>query len=1151
MNKHKKKWRRRLIAGLCLFLGLILLWQLVEYFIDVDRYRPLIIKKLEVATGLPVAMGELDLSIFPTPNVRTYSLAIGEDDFSATARQFVVYINLRALLDKRIDVTKIRTSGLMLKVPQNYAELSEHLKELRKNLSSSKPGENDRRISVSRIVVDDCKLFRGAQNQHVATFDVLADDVLTDNIPVELKCRLHQWGMADAYVRVTLSRNRENRSIGLGGIVRVNNLALEGLVDTHGLPITALNMEARIDNTLSLDNVPMAFSGEVISPDSSFSAPFKANALYDNGSITLNDLTWNSPAASLNANLTWSPDSELACEITKANLMKPILDKFLGEMENDKFSILTRRQSSLQVDNLLFGVSRNDGLRVVSGNLQFNAIDVRDREGREIVEFVKGKGEVDENILTLSDISGNGFNTNGTIVVDPGNKQTTINISGEVGLDQKRMALLPIPKDIQIINGTLMITKLEGTFSSQIDATLPRDLIAEGSVKDVSVRIDSGDYSDSIDYLTCSFALQRETDETGHHIKVVGSADSEIFGSSRYSGVYSFSDATWQGMVEVNLERAADTFLKTDKWTDTIKPILAVYTPASLKLDIANKPDEIYIDVAHKGPPAADAHFTLKRDSQNVFSLDSGNLSVEVPVALLKEAIPPTVKAEGLAPLKISLKTENGTQIDGLDGKMDLTKCNVAVGTYLRKSPDIPASISFNVLKDAKGWQARHFSIECNGEDVKWIKEGKQFKTDDLDINIAPLKEIIPILEDGSGGITGEIEFAPVIAKIDLNNANFDLALPQQDDNKGANVVLNELSGHIEYDDQGWLCRDLHVQCSGSDFSVTANNHDHMLHSNLSGKKLDINTFPSVVGALLYGLGKTDEQEQTLPYQITAVFDEVLYKNTNFSDVSADITPQNKTITIRNIVAIPYSGKMTASIDVDSSVFAMNTLLDAADAQVVDEILFSDNPRGLRGAITGPLKFSVPLNHESHPINGTDCEGQLTVRDGTLGKMGVATRLLSALDASKLFKLRLPSFKDKGLTFNSCTIDFVMNDGVLFLKNLTLESPSFAMDVTGTVDFPKQKMHLLIQAYMLEGVTNLIGNVPVVGGIAERLKKLTPVSLLAVGPPDNPQIHIDVKREVGVLKDKLEQAAKMGEKAVVEGIIGGASKAMGGIIGIK
>ncbi len=109
MNKLLK-WG--LIACASVVVLIVLAILVIPQFVDINKYRPLIEKRVTEATGRPFILGgELDLSIFPWVGVALSDLSLGNpkgfaEETFVTVKRFEVRVKLLPLLSKTIQVKK-------------------------------------------------------------------------------------------------------------------------------------------------------------------------------------------------------------------------------------------------------------------------------------------------------------------------------------------------------------------------------------------------------------------------------------------------------------------------------------------------------------------------------------------------------------------------------------------------------------------------------------------------------------------------------------------------------------------------------------------------------------------------------------------------------------------------------------------------------------------------------------------------------------------------------------------------------------------------------------------------------------------------------------------------------------------------------------
>src|SRR5271169_3034226 len=120
MSKLKK-----IALGLLIFLVVIIVAavMIVPRLIDVDRYRPEIVERLQTATGKPAEIGKLTLTLFPAVSIRVDDFALGnpkgfpEGDF-VKAKQIEAYVDAGALWNRQIVITSLELDEPEIKLLQ-------------------------------------------------------------------------------------------------------------------------------------------------------------------------------------------------------------------------------------------------------------------------------------------------------------------------------------------------------------------------------------------------------------------------------------------------------------------------------------------------------------------------------------------------------------------------------------------------------------------------------------------------------------------------------------------------------------------------------------------------------------------------------------------------------------------------------------------------------------------------------------------------------------------------------------------------------------------------------------------------------------------------------------------------------------------------
>ena len=203
--------------------------------------------------------------------------------------------------------------------------------------------------------------------------------------------------------------------------------------------------------------------------------------------------------------------------------------------------------------------------------------------------------------------------------------------------------------------------------------------------------------------------------------------------------------------------------------------------------------------------------------------------------------------------------------------------------------------------------------------------------------------------------------------------------------------------------------------------------------------------------------------------------------------------------------------------------------LDEIDGRSLDEILY-DEPGEVHGTISATISVSAPLGAPKAMIAAANGRAVWTATEGSLGKLGFATKLLTALKTVEVINLKVPSLRDEGLTYNTFTGEVQINSGVMTLNNVLLDGGAYELEADGQVDFAQEEIDVTVHVHVLESVSKIIEKVPVIGEITKLTTDLVGVTVLMKGSP------YDLETVVVPGGDSiLENTMEIGEKAI-EGV---------------
>jgi uncharacterized protein YhdP len=131
---------------------------------------------------------------------------------------------------------------------------------------------------------------------------------------------------------------------------------------------------------------------------------------------------------------------------------------------------------------------------------------------------------------------------------------------------------------------------------------------------------------------------------------------------------------------------------------------------------------------------------------------------------------------------------------------------------------------------------------------------------------------------------------------------------------------------------------------------------------------------------------------------------------------------------------------------------------------------------------------------------------EYTALNGSYGKAGMGTKVLTAFRATELVRLRMPRLRDEGLVFDESHARLNFQNGVMNIELFDALSTSHAILAEGKVDFARDESDVFVQVHLLESVTGVLGKVPVVGQLTEALRSQSGLRFRVAGPVANPQV---------------------------------------------
>jgi hypothetical protein len=1138
-NLPKRRRRRRWpIVVAAVLIGAGLLWHAAErWIINVDRYRPLLIDKVQEATGLRVSVGRLSLSLLPTPNVEAQGVILGEGNFRASAEHVRVGAELGDLFRGELNVTEVGLHGLEVVLPQDRAVLVEKWRALVARRKESTPGTLKTRLT--RVWSRDAKFSVDGSRAPLAFVGFDARDVLGPAPSVEFAATVPRFGAkARLQGRAEVQRPADGKGFGrVTGQAEMLGLEAKQLLRTESSLPLALDMELVIESAES-NNLAARLTGRVRSlnekaaSEQGLCGPLTARVWWRDGSLIINDLDWKAPGAALVADLTRSPNGEIACHIRHAQAGRAGIEPLAQLIPDVPLRLSVQEQASIEATDLLLGIAPSEWPRLSKGSVAFARLDLIWQGQRTAAKNILGRASVEEGAFHVAELSAEGISLRGRVEPDFQTGRIAVDLRGKVDPTRAQLVAFLPSGAVTELGGAIEVEQLVGTFTPA--KLIPQDLKLRINMVDGRFSVKTARFSDTFR----DVAARITTIPEGVSTHLAG--ESAKLRTFLAEGRYGLNDRQWAGRVSLDVERAGMA-LASETMRDRILPMLHAYGASSfavsLRLSEGARP-EVVVDAVREGEPSLGARVSVGREA-GVWRLGAVEASAEVPAEALLATVPFWVEGSGVALATLKRLPEE----DRFLAKVNLSPCSISMGGYLNKPEGRPMTIEV-LGETSPRWTPRALVFTCLGESVQGQLVGDRWIFEDAAIVVSRLAGLLPG-GIARGRITGSIVGPPLAANLALDNVGFALS---------PDLAIDSVSGTLTHVQGQWTCPYLAFRGANSEGTVSGNLQDGRWRGKMAGRQLDVNrltalrnAFHAIYATRIDFAPEPATRHRPLTGDITADFDSVLYRRGRFSNAHADIGFDERTVRIENLALASYSGGVTGTITVDRSRSGepgwvkTNLELHAADARIIDDLLFTQ-PRALTGDVSGTLQIKVPTGSTSPALHGAGGRMEFVGRNGSLGKLGLATKLLTVLRTVEIVRLRLPTLKDEGLIYDTCSGRLLMNNGVLHVEAFDLQGATLTMTAAGTINFPQNNMDLRIRVHLLGGLSGVVEQVPVVGGAVSEIRKRGGVVLAATGPPDDPQVRIEtiegLQTEVLDATRAGEQLLKDAAKGLLDNVLG-------------
>ena len=210
---------------------------------------------------------------------------------------------------------------------------------------------------------------------------------------------------------------------------------------------------------------------------------------------------------------------------------------------------------------------------------------------------------------------------------------------------------------------------------------------------------------------------------------------------------------------------------------------------------------------------------------------------------------------------------------------------------------------------------------------------------------------------------------------------------------------------------------------------------------------------------------------------------------------------------VYNMSATAYSGKM--KLDLVGRAPDNWIHMTGSATEMDPAPLFMLSGKNTRSPLAGHLFLAIDMwaNTDTNFFETLAGDMTVTVRDGTLNKFTLLSRLLSFIDIKNWLSAQIPDPRINGVPFKTIIADFKGDNGLFYTDNFALRGPVMEITASGSIQFGASALDMQVGMFPFDTVNWALNHIPLIGErIGEGTGKLLAAYFHVSGPVSDPSI---------------------------------------------
>jgi hypothetical protein len=206
--------------------------------------------------------------------------------------------------------------------------------------------------------------------------------------------------------------------------------------------------------------------------------------------------------------------------------------------------------------------------------------------------------------------------------------------------------------------------------------------------------------------------------------------------------------------------------------------------------------------------------------------------------------------------------------------------------------------------------------------------------------------------------------------------------------------------------------------------------------------------------------------------------DRLTYVGFTWAPLSADVSFDNKGVSVQNIRGSLCGFSMPGSLKISDQGIEMNAMPSAVNQDLEPAILCLTEKKT---DITGTFSLNGRLyakGESSALIRSLQGDIKFTASNGVILNHPVLARIFTFLNVTEVFRGRLPDFSQQGLVYDSITLDGEIREGKLLLKEYIIDGRTLDLIASGEIDLAGQTINVKVLVAPFKTVDFIVRLIP-------------------------------------------------------------------------